>query len=471
MPHKNKTDLAYIAVFFAMLLFMFLGMPFCRQDSSAEKRTAVGFPALRTESGALNLDFFDGLSDYISDHFAFRQQLATADALLKAQLFDSPGNEKVVLGQNKWLYYSGSMDDYFGRNVMNEREIHNAAEVLFLLQENAEAKDRQFLFVTAPNKNSVYPENMEARYVRTKELTNYDRLNDKLKTLGVHTVDLREAFLADDRTMYYRWDSHWNNEGAAFATDIMMDALSKEHHSYADETYTITKSHRGDIMNLIFPSLPLLDEEVVYGRAHAYTYVNPVESVEDILILTKTEGKEGSLIMFRDSYGNAALPFLADEYGNALFSKGVPYNLSLADSVSADTVIVEIVERNLSWLTMYVPYMEAPVRSLDLQNLTVKTGTGSTMQREDKGADYVLYGKVDANYLDAESNIYVRVTGEDGEKTLYEAFPASFTETAQAADAENSYGIYISKEEMPENGTAEVISKKGSAYFSFPFDF
>ena len=63
--------------------------------------------------------------------------------------------------------------------------------------------------------------------------------------------------------------------------------------------------------------------------------------------------------MFRDSFGNLLHSYLADAYGQAAFSRSMPYQMSLLDQTGADTVILEIVERNLDWLATKAPIFPA----------------------------------------------------------------------------------------------------------------
>ena len=44
-----------------------------------------------------------------------------------------------------------------------------------------EQNNRQFLFVIAPNKNSLYPEYMPKRYIKTSEQNNYSLLQAEMK--------------------------------------------------------------------------------------------------------------------------------------------------------------------------------------------------------------------------------------------------------------------------------------------------
>ena len=68
--------------------------------------------------------------------------------------------------------------------------------------------------------------------------------------------------------------------------------------------------------------------------------------------------------MFRDSFGNLLHTFLADAYGQAAFSRAMPYTMSLLDQTGADTVLIEIVERNLDWWATQAPIFPAPERVL-----------------------------------------------------------------------------------------------------------
>ncbi len=98
---------------------------------------------------------------------------------------------------------------------------------------------------------------------------------------------------------------------------------------------------------MLYPLATTPEEEVYYDRQTTFAYVGEVGSNFDPKITTVNPVKEGSLVMFRDSFGNALLPFMADAYSSAYFSRGVPYQMSEVDEKNADTVIVERAERFL----------------------------------------------------------------------------------------------------------------------------
>ena len=88
--------------------------------------------------------------------------------------------------------------------------------------------------------------------------------------------------------------------------------------------------------------------------------------MDDLRIETTSAGTNGNLLMFRDSFGNTLHSLLAESFGHAVFSRATPYDLGAMDTIQADTVILEIVERNLKNLAEYPFVLPAPQTDLTL---------------------------------------------------------------------------------------------------------
>ncbi len=76
-----------------------------------------------------------------------------------------------------------------------------------------------------------------------------------------------------------------------------------------------------------------------------------------MIISTANDGGNKSVLMFRDSFGNALYPFAANDFEQARFSRALPYDLT--DIGAYDLVVIEIVERNIGNLLEYPPVLEA----------------------------------------------------------------------------------------------------------------
>lgn len=438
MSQRGKK--CYIGIFVMILAVPFLGMPFYRTDMSVEKRYAQARPKLK-QDGKWNAAYFDEWESYVSDHFAFRQEMATVDALLLSSVFHVSNTEKVVVGKQGWLYFQETMDDYLGRNRLSEREIHNCAKVLALLQEGAEAEGCQFVAAIAPNKNSLYPEYMPGRYVKESDENNVSHLVPELARQGVHFVNLHEAFGSAGRVLYHKLDSHWNNEGAVLACDRLLDSLGKEHIDYTQEPYHVEKNFSGDLKGMLYPKWNLLDDNVIYEREHIYSYVGDVTSTEDMMIETENDEADGSVVMFRDSFGNALLPYVADAYGHGFFTKGVPFRTDLIRQYDADTMILEIVERHIPTLIGKVPVMPAPERELSGTPVPMEDSQ-TTIEMEELGELAAVYGEVDPALLEVDSDLYIEVESDEG-TGYYEAFPAAYRLPEEDTDLSVQYGLYL----------------------------
>ncbi len=462
----------FIGLFLVIILIPFVGMVFYKTDMSLEKRTGAPFPKLKTYDGKLNLDYFENLNDYFNDHFAFRQEMTTLDAKLTTGVTKTSVNDDVIYGKSGWLFYTETMDEYFGRNVLTDRGINNAAKSLRLMQEYSENNDAEFLFMVCPIKADLYPENLPSNYKKGSEVNNWSKLQPAMEREGVKYVNLHEPFLSDERVMYHRLDTHWNNEGAAFACKLIQNAVGRDAYDYKNADSTIEKNFRGDLYGMLYPKGHELDENVMYAHEHEFKYITDTKSTEEFNIQTETEGKEESLLMFRDSYGNALIPYMADEYKNAFFTKVMPFDLRLISEYNADVVMLELTQRHITYLWEYLPVMDAPLRD-DVPE-SPETADEKVNLNIEKTTDgkLVVYGDLDARFTGDDSDVFIRIT-DSSYISDYEAFPVGYKNSGSNdgsgdfGDKDYKFGMYINPEDL-ESGecTFEIITCKDGVYYT-----
>lgn len=131
------------------------------------------------------------------------------------------------------------------------------------------------------------------------------------------------------------------------AGDTLLDALGKQHLTFTEAPSERRTDFTGDLDEMLYPLALTPEEEIYYMGLDRFSYVGEVESTFDPRITTVNPSAEGSLVMYRDSFGNALLPFLANSYADAYFSRGIPYQMTDLAEHQADTVIVERAERFL----------------------------------------------------------------------------------------------------------------------------
>lgn len=437
---KKKGYLLYIIIVFAILLVPFLGMSFWATDRTTENTTLSEWPAF-VKDGKPNINYLEDMGDYFEDHFAFRLQMLTANAMIWSKGFDTSTTDQVVTGKDDWLYFSGTMDDYTGRDLLSDRELKAIVHNLSLMDSYVEFCGGRLIVTVAPNKNTLYNSAMPY-YYQKGETSNLERLVPLLEEAGIEYVDLTETFQNEDEVLYFKRDSHWNNKGALLAYNTIMDAMGREHETYANVPTVTEKDHIGDIDEILYPLAAEPEENIYYSKDWGFDYVNDVTDNMDEWIETVNPDKDGTLLMYRDSFGESILPFFADEYNKAYFSRLVPYNMENLIQYQPDTVIVERVERQIDAFATEIPVMESP-KVENLRPLEVKTDT--TLKIEQNGSYLVVSGTVDQKYVNEDTQIYVAVSSEDRSRiSTYDAF---YTLT-NSGDG-NGYQIYLRDTSLP----------------------
>lgn len=457
----KKGKLIYYILFFAICLCPSLGMLVTKQETSSENRQLSEFPSPKTEEGKINVEWLSQAGDYFQEHFAFRNELVTGNALLHGRLLETSTADGVIQGKNGWLYYKDSLDDYLGQDLLSDRSLFNIAHMLSMTQQALEEKGVNFLFTIAPNKNSLYGDNMPYYdKLKVSGQTNRENLEDWLKTEKVAYADLYQALMEEDEVLYHARDSHWNNKGAALAADVLMDALGKDHDSYEGESYTVRRDYTGDLDTMLYPLASTADDEIYYDKETTYATVEEIQSNFDPRITTVNPVKEGSLVMYRDSFGNALLPYMADAYANAYFSRGIPYQLMDVETHSADTVIIERAERFLPEMSQFPPVLTAKEISLTEDQELQGSDGAVDVKIKPQGMTAQLSGRIKEGLLDTDSRIYLKVNG-----SVYEAFPMDVKVEENLDD--NGFCLYLPSELVAADGNdVEILIEKDNKIYN-----
>lgn len=457
----KKGKLIYCILFFAICLCPSLGMLVTKQETSSENRQLSEFPSPKTEEGKINVEWLSQAGDYFQEHFAFRNELVTGNALLHGRLLETSTADGVIQGKNGWLYYKDSLDDYLGQDLLSDRSLFNIAHMLSMTQQALEEKGVNFLFTIAPNKNSLYGDNMPYYdKLKVSGQTNRENLEDWLKMEKVAYADLYQALMEEDEVLYHARDSHWNNKGAALAADVLMDALGKDHDSYEGESYTVRRDYTGDLDTMLYPLASTADDEIYYDKETTYATVEEIQSNFDPRITTVNPVKEGSLVMYRDSFGNALLPYMADAYANAYFSRGIPYQLMDVETHSADTVIIERAERFLSEMSQFPPVLTAKEISLTEDQELQGSDGAVDVKIKPQGMTAQLSGRIKEGLLDTDSRIYLKVNG-----SVYEAFPMDVKVEENLDD--NGFCLYLPSELVAADGNdVEILIEKDNKIYN-----
>ena len=358
----KKLFRSFLILLLCLCLLPSFGMLLSGPSAAGANEILSAAPKLRNSDGSPNFEYLSDAADYFNDHFAFRQQMITLWSAFCVKLFGTSPVSGVTAGSDGWLYFTDTLSDYTGAEV-SEEEIAAMAKNLSLMQEYLAEQGIDFVFAAAPNKNTLYPEHMPPRYANDHESSALSRLQPLLTRSGVNTADLVSAFSGAEETLYYRTDSHWNGKGAALAADTILAALDRRSSLYTED-FEAAQPHTGDLYRMLYPAGTFTEPDLAPTAEFTYTTLRSPNGGEAISIDAACETGEGSLYCWRDSFGVSLYPYLAQSFASSFFTRTADYDLTKAAERGSDTVILELVERNLKNLIRQELIFPAPERAL-----------------------------------------------------------------------------------------------------------
>lgn len=426
-----------------------VGMLWARTDTTTENRELADAPSLTAEDGSFNWNVLPDTGTYFDDHFAYRNQLVAANARLRAALGVSP-TDQVVVGSDGWLYYGGTLPDYLGQSELSDRSLRNIAHNLALAQGYVESQGARFAFTLAPNKNTLYPDHMPYYYVRSSEPSNAERLKPVLEEFGVNYVDLFSLFESQEGEWYLKKDSHWDNRGALMASQALLEAVGRDPIELDAQDAFARVDFAGDLESMLYPEGAELDQNWYFEgvddgdgmSGSSWTYAQG-EDVTDSWVVTHSSDGAGSVLMFRDSFGNALLPMWASSYGQGVFSKLIPYNLPTIAECRADTVVIERAERHLSYLAENPPIMPNPVVGFKSELPKAAESQAASFSLAENGPYWMLSGTVQAAPLTDNAKLFVSVESREGSEVVYDAFWTSVPSDEGQSDSGSDFGYLV----------------------------
>ena len=229
------------------------GMLFLPPTQAAANERLSPKPTLKNEDGSWNTAVLDQVTDYIADHFALRQEMVTANAALQTTLLATSPAEDVIYGSDGWLYYAETLDDYQNHATLTEEQARQIAQTVADMQAYCEARGARFVFTIAPNKNSLYPEHMPARYLQSDSPGNYELVKVFAGIWGelcrfVHFfVRAGRGALPPDR---FALDQPRRGACARLPD---ADARLAVYGVWGGILYTTENTHRGDLYEMLYP--------------------------------------------------------------------------------------------------------------------------------------------------------------------------------------------------------------------------
>ena len=342
------------AAFFACLLAPNLLFPILKTDAdngTSENRNLAALPTLATK----NIDTFPSeIEDYIDDHAAFRNDFLSLNARLNLELFQLGDSNDVITGTDGWYFYTqeSSVEDFLGTNRFSANELKSLADKMQVVHDAWKEKGTEFIFVCAPNKESVYSEYLPAGFNEPNGPTRRSELIDYLKANTDVTVvnPYPELKNRRDYQWYYKTDTHWNDAGGFLAAKQIIDALGGTATPIEDVTVTYEPSGTGDLANLFHMPNSMCDDTkaVISGYLNGVSLNYEVSDDGNIThVLSENSPDNRRVSVYRDSFGSALFLGLSKYFAYTDYYHWTVFEPEFLVENKPDVLIYEVVEREL----------------------------------------------------------------------------------------------------------------------------
>ena len=376
-PTRNQpVELAIILIFLAALFTPLLTWTLQRDVlySEAEKRELQPFPSITPHKSIV--DFSRAFDSYFQDHFGLREWLIHRYHQEMKKRFGTSGLPLVVEGWNGWLFFSGDqiLEDLKGQQRFSAEEEQRFWQILTRKEAWLKKRGTAYIFMVAPNKQSVYPEYLPLHYQQLKKTSRLDHLLAG-RADGEHPplLDVRPQLRQHKSAirLYDKSDTHWNYQGAFLAYQALMERSRSLFPAFQPrENFHFVPDWQegmgGDLALMIGRRQSTVEQRPMVDTSDFSTVQKQLpEELSRLLALPQlkpfhSEKKKGQLrvLVLHDSFFNPIRPFTCESFQEALYvwqyydASTLEFfnraNLTaLLDIFQPDLVIEETVERFL----------------------------------------------------------------------------------------------------------------------------
>ncbi len=172
---------------------------------------------------------------YFKDSFGLRDKLLRWNSIVKFLGFGVSPSADVYVGRKGWLFYDGehSKENHRGAYPFSPQELEQWSDVLERKRARLAALGVQYLYVVAPDKESVYPE-LLPDYMQPVGPTRLEQLLEymRLHAPKVELLDLRSALNAakfadkPEEWVYTSLGTHWSGRGSQAALRAILERMN-----------------------------------------------------------------------------------------------------------------------------------------------------------------------------------------------------------------------------------------------------
>jgi hypothetical protein len=175
------------------------------------------------------------LERYITEHVGFHDLLIRPRNQVAYSLFNQARAHQVLMGEQGMLFEETPILSSLGRDALSEGEVQANVSRFRAVQDTLARRGKLLVFVVAPSKAAIYPEQLPVAYQnQPKRSSNYDLYAAHMQQAGLNVLDFGALFRKWKSTSPYplfaRGGIHWSGYGLTLAADTLFRYLEQRAH-------------------------------------------------------------------------------------------------------------------------------------------------------------------------------------------------------------------------------------------------
>lgn len=341
---------------------------------SYENRNLAAKPILTLKNYEV---FPEEYEKYYNDNIPFRNHLIRLNNSIDYFFFKQSSSESVVIGKDGWLFYCDDADgnpieQSLGYWSFTDDQLQTIADNMMTTKQVLESLDVAFVLFIAPNKETIYAEELPDYYETKSHYTSTDQLVDYL----MENTDIRIVYPKQDLLnakednpeifLYHKLDTHWNFAGGYIGAKRLAGEFGMEMPPL-DEIFLEPKvSSGGDLASMLNILIKEGNIDYEVSGISSLETVNVKWDFDTEFIYQTTGADSRKLFVRRDSFSTALAPALATQFENSAWIYQSIFNQQQIFDYEADIFVLEVVERYIGKLQSFkVSFVSSSVESCE----------------------------------------------------------------------------------------------------------
>lgn len=353
---KKQKSVIWITIFVFLTILPGLIYPFLERyiDSDGhENRKLQEKPALTLENYE---EFPEQYEAYYNDNLPFRNQLVRLNGAIDYFIFHQPSSDRVCIGKNGWMFYCDNEDfnpveQSLGYWDFSDDELEQIADQLVSAETVLSSRGIEFILFIAPNKETIYIDELpdyyavKNQYTAVDHLVDYLRENTDIRVVYPKNEILNEKEKHSELCLYYKLDTHWNSTGAYVGAASLARELGTELPAFDAVAVKAESRATGDLTDMLNISIPDGDVEYeVFWEDQPETEERKWEFSKEFIYHT-TSADRRKLVVRRDSYSTALAPIAAALFEDSVWIHMWEFQPQQIFDYGADVFVYETAER------------------------------------------------------------------------------------------------------------------------------